>query len=291
MGRLHLQRFSNKRFVVESFRLKTIICGLVFYNANRKYLMNNVVVVIPARYGSTRLPGKPLLEIAGKPLVVWVAERAAMTFVRDQIFVATDDERVMKVVHDYGFQAKMTSSSHASGSDRVAEVIKGMDCKIVVNLQGDEPLIDIGSVKRAVDLLKSNGNVQVATLGCPMTDEQQYRNPNVVKALTDEKSRVVYFSRSPIPYFREAAFRPLPFLFQHIGVYIYRKDFLLKFIAWEPSPPEIVESLEQLRIIYHGFPIHLIATDRPSYGVDAAQDIAKIESLLKKREKLEKANS
>jgi 3-deoxy-manno-octulosonate cytidylyltransferase (CMP-KDO synthetase) len=157
-----------------------------------------------------------------------------------------------------------------------------LDCEIIVNLQGDEPLIDCRAVSQAVDALRLNPQLNVATLGFPLKREKVWKDPNIVKILTDENNDALYFSRQPIPYFRDLPFSPTPGLFQHLGVYIYRKNFLVEFLNWSPSPLEKAEKLEQLRILSKGFKIKIIPTTAPSFGVDTPDDVSRVEEMLKK---------
>lgn len=242
--------------------------------------MGKTAIVIPARYHSTRLPGKPLIKIAGKPLIHHVIDRAREIAVADQIVVATDDERILRVVGEYGAEAVLTPADLASGSDRVGWAARRMECQIVVNLQGDEPLIDTRAVEKAVNELLEDPSLNVATLGYPLRNVEDWRNENVVKVLTDQDGRALYFSRQSLPFFRGADFSPLPVLFQHIGVYIYRRRFLLNYLTWPVAPLEAAEKLEQLRILHHGEKIKVIPADNPSLGVDTPADVERLATLF-----------
>jgi len=242
-----------------------------------------VYVVIPSRYGSGRLPGKPLIILAGRPLILHVLDRAKEIKGVDRVIVATDDERIAKAVKQDGEEAIMTPEDLKTGSDRVGWVIKNLNCDIVINLQGDEPLIDTVAIQNAIEALKLDNDLQVTTLGFPLKSKKVWRNPNVVKIVTDENQNALYFSRESIPFFRNGKFQYLDGLYQHLGVYIFRREFLLKFLEWESSPFEIAEKLEQLRILAKGYKIRVIKTDSPSFGVDTPDDIAKVEELLKKK--------
>ncbi len=239
-----------------------------------------VWVIIPARYGSRRFPGKPLVPLLGKPLIVHVLERARQISRRDRIIVATDHEEIARVVREAGGEAVMTPSDLSSGSDRVGWVVRQSPAEIVVNLQGDEPLVDVKAIDRAIEFLQKNPEVPVATLGCKMRNETDWTNPHVVKVLTDLRGRALYFSRTPIPFFRDASFRPLPRLYQHIGVYIFRKDFLVQYLEWEPTDWEKAEQLEQLRILEHGYPIQVLESALPTLGVDTREDLEKVTAIL-----------
>ncbi len=243
--------------------------------------MTPVVTVIPARYGSQRFPGKPLTMIAGKPLIIWVWERAMSIPEVNRVIVATDDERIVNTVTDLGGEAIMTPSDLASGSDRVGWVAKNIDCDILVNLQGDEPFIDTKAVGKAIRMLTESPALNVATIGFHLKTEKLWRNPNVVKVLTDDNANALYFSRQPIPYYRDSKFKELPNLFQHLGVYIYKRDFLLNFLNWKPSTLEKVEQLEQLRVLQRGFKMGVVPASFSSPGIDTPEDIRKVETLLK----------
>jgi 3-deoxy-manno-octulosonate cytidylyltransferase (CMP-KDO synthetase) len=244
---------------------------------------SKVFVVIPSRYGSGRLPGKPLILLAGRPLILHVLERAKEIKGVDQVIVATDDERIAKAVEQEGEQAILTPEDLKTGSDRVGWVIKKFECDIVVNLQGDEPLIDTIAIEQAIDALKKNNDIHVTTLGFPIKNKKVWQDPNVVKIITDENQNAIYFSRESIPFFRNGKFQQLEGLFQHLGVYIFRREFLLKYLEWESSPLELAEKLEQLRILAKGYKIKVIQTDSPSFGVDTPNDVARVEEMLKKK--------
>lgn len=240
-------------------------------------------MVIPSRYGSIRLPGKPLIQLAGRPLILHVLKRAKEIAGVDRVIVATDDERIVKAIEQEGEEAMMTPTDLKTGSDRVGWVIKNLECDIVVNLQGDEPLIDTAAVQQAIEALKLDNELHVATLGCPLQSKKTWRDPNVVKIITDEKHNALYFSRESIPYFRNGKFEYLDGLYQHLGVYIFKREFLLKFLEWKSSPLELAEKLEQLRILAKGYKIKVIPTKSPSFGVDTQDDIEKVEEMLKKK--------
>jgi len=243
--------------------------------------IDKVAVIIPARYGSKRFPGKPLIKLAGQPLIIHVWQRAREIPGIDRVIVATDDDRIYKVLEQAGAEAVMTPEDLPSGSDRVGWVASSLDCEIIVNLQGDEPLIDSQAVAQAVDALRLDPHLKVATLGFPLEKEKMWKDSNVVKVLTDENNNALYFSRLPIPYFRDLPFFPVPGLFQHLGVYIYRKNFLMEFLSWSPSELEKAEKLEQLRILSKGFKIRIIPTAAPSFGVDTPEDVLRVEEMLK----------
>lgn len=245
-------------------------------------------VVIPARYASSRLPGKPLADIAGKPMVVRVAERAALSGAAE-VIVATDEERVLRAVESAGFRAVMTSPDHASGTDRIAEVAGILGCEeddILVNVQGDEPLIPPALIRDCALALTVHEAAAVATLAHPMHAEADFRNPNVVKVVTDEQGYALYFSRAPIPWPRDAfaagqSVPPDMPMLRHIGLYAYRASFLGAFGGLAPAPLERFEMLEQLRALWHGYRIAVTVTaEMPGAGVDMPEDLERVRSLF-----------
>ena len=241
------------------------------------------VVIIPARYGSTRLPGKPLVRIQQKPLIQWVYERAAQIQGVDAVMVATDDTRIAEAVQAFGGQAVLTSNAFASGTERVAWVARELEADVVVNLQGDEPLVDVNGVVQAIETVRGDTDAPVATLGCPLREEALWRDPNVVKVVTDRHNRALLFSRSPLPFFRDGSFYPLKGVYQHVGVYVFQADFLQTYVSLPPSPLETVEKLEQLRILWHGYAIQVIPVASCAPGVDTPEDVQKMEKLLTKQ--------
>jgi 3-deoxy-manno-octulosonate cytidylyltransferase (CMP-KDO synthetase) len=243
--------------------------------------MVNFHVVIPARHASTRLPGKPLLPIAGKPMVVRVAERAAQSGAQ-QIWVATDHHAIANVVHEHGFKACMTRDTHASGTDRIAEVAEQHnwpDDTIVVNVQGDEPLIPPELIRAVAEHLHAHPECAIATACHALHDDASLRNPNIVKAVLDKNGNALYFSRAPIPWPRDSFAQQqllpadLPVL-RHIGIYAYRVSFLRAYGQLVPAAIEQFEALEQLRALYYGYKIGVvIAEQAPPGGVDTEQDL------------------
>ena len=238
-------------------------------------------VVIPARFASTRLPGKPLLDICGKPMVIRVAEQAAKSGA-GQVIIATDHQPIVAAANEHGFHACMTRADHISGTDRIAEVSSSQgwpDDTIVVNVQGDEPLIPPALISAVARHLHEHPVCAIATACHPIHEEAFMRNPNIVKAVLDKQGNALYFSRAPIPWPRDAYARnqPLPqdvTVLRHIGIYAYRAGFLRAYRELEPSPVEQVESLEQLRALYHGYKIGVTITqDAPPSGVDTEQDL------------------
>jgi 3-deoxy-manno-octulosonate cytidylyltransferase (CMP-KDO synthetase) len=245
------------------------------------------VVVIPARFDSSRLPGKPLADIGGEPMIVHVCRRAAATPGVDAVIVATDDERVRRVVEDYGGRAQMTSSAHRTGTERVAEVAAHLDCEIVVNVQGDEPLIHPEMISATIAPLVGDATLQMSTVCRSLTDEGDYLNPNVVKVVRDSRGMALYFSRSPIPHLRG----PRPTLWKHFGLYGYRRTFLLRLAALPQTPLEQAESLEQLRVLEHGFGIYTALTEHDSIGVDTPEDLDRVRRLIGVRARQEAAHA
>lgn len=248
-----------------------------------------VRVVIPARYASTRLPGKPLADIAGQPMIVRVAAAARRARV-DGVWIATDDERIAAAVGRHGFDAVMTRADHISGTDRIAEVadrLQWNDDDIVVNVQGDEPLLDPALIEAVALALRDDPEAAMATVSHPLTAAADFFNPNVVKVVCDTRGRALYFSRAPIPWDRDrfaAGPGELPADLpaqRHIGLYAYRVSFLRRFGQLAASPLERCESLEQLRALWHGYPIQVVSVDRaPAPGVDTAEDLERVRRLF-----------
>jgi 3-deoxy-manno-octulosonate cytidylyltransferase (CMP-KDO synthetase) len=243
-----------------------------------------VDIVIPARYASSRLPGKPLLKSTGKYLVQHVYERALQVKCARNVLIATDDPRIKAAVANFDGQCVMTRRDHVSGTDRIAEVARNLDGDIIVNLQGDEPEIDPGYLDLLPDLLTRN-SAAVATLAVPITDAETWRNPNCVKVVCDDAGRAMYFSRSPIPHVRDGDpdFRgPAKFL-QHVGLYAYRRDFLLELAAHPPCALEQVEKLEQLRVLAMGKAIQVGVVAHAGRGVDTMEDYERFRRGLRPR--------
>ncbi|MEK7845403.1 MAG: 3-deoxy-manno-octulosonate cytidylyltransferase [Nitrospinota bacterium] len=244
-----------------------------------------IIAIIPARYASTRFPGKPLAIINGKSIIQYVFKAASKASLINRVIVATDDERIFKKVEEFGGEAWMTSSNHISGTDRISEVAKKIDADIIVNVQGDEPLIEPEVIDEAVKPLMNNSEIFMATLKTKIITNEELKDPNVVKVVTDRDDFALYFSRFPIPYVRDTASQ-LPLThYKHIGLYVYRKDFLIKFSELSPTPLEETEKLEQLRALEHGYKIKVIKTDYDSIGVDTPEDLERVKEILKKRTK------
>jgi 3-deoxy-manno-octulosonate cytidylyltransferase (CMP-KDO synthetase) len=246
-------------------------------------------VVIPARYGSSRLPGKPLLELAGKPLIRHVYE-CAKGSVADEVVVATDDARIADTCAAFGADVVLTRLDHRSGTDRIAEVVEvrgWSDDSILVNLQGDEPCMPPVLIDQVARDLAGHASVGMATLAYPIRDTETLFDPHVVKVVTDAEGYALYFSRAPIPWHRDEFLggrKPLPQgvpCLRHIGLYAYRAGFLERFVRWQPAPLEIAESLEQLRVLWHGEAIHLTqAAEKPGPGVDIPSDVQRVVGFL-----------
>jgi 3-deoxy-manno-octulosonate cytidylyltransferase (CMP-KDO synthetase) len=240
---------------------------------------SSVLAVIPARFHATRFPGKILADIAGRPMIEHVYRRAAAARLVHAVLVATDDERIAAAVRGFGGAAIMTRADHVSGTDRIAEVVAAHPCRAVVNLQGDEPLIEPQTIDAAVAPLLNDSTVDMATLSRPFLDAEEFRNPNVVKVVTDDRGHALYFSRSPIPFPRGGAALPAAAR-AHVGLYVYRRDTLLKLAALPATPLEIVESLEQLRALAHGIRIHVVDTSHAVAGVDTPADLERVRQLM-----------
>lgn len=239
-----------------------------------------ILAVIPARYASSRLPGKPLVEIDDRPMVQWVYEAAGRVPSVERVVVATDDERVAAAVAGFGGEAVMTSPTHPSGTDRVAEAARRIGAEIVVNLQGDEPLIDPQVVEQVVEPLLAETAVQMSTLCTRLHDEADWRDPNVVKVVRAANGDALYFSRAPIPHPREAMTLAAFPVYKHLGLYVYRADFLDRLTQLPPSPLERVERLEQLRVLEAGFAIRVVETAHDSIGVDTPADLERVRALV-----------
>ena len=255
--------------------------------------MHRCVVIIPARYASSRFPGKPLVPIAGRPMIQHVYERAHRARLVDAVLVATDDQRIAEAVHAGGGQAVLTSPTHPTGTDRIAEVAAQLTCDIVVNVQGDEPAIAPEAIDAMVQPMLEDASIRMATLARPLRDVAELLTPHVTKVVVDRHGYAMYFSRAPIPYDRHAwpeapqllaAAGIVPTIptgcYVHIGLYAYRRDFLLQLAQLPQTPLEQVEQLEQLRVLEHGYRIRVVLTTYESVGVDTPEDVARAERLL-----------
>jgi 3-deoxy-manno-octulosonate cytidylyltransferase (CMP-KDO synthetase) len=247
--------------------------------------MNNTAfkVVIPARYASTRLPGKPLLTIAGKPMIAHVCEKANQAGA-ENVVVATDDSRIFDTVSQLGINAVMTRSDHQSGTERIAEVAQHYGWAaddIIVNLQGDEPLIPPDYIRDVALALAAQQQAGIATLAAKIVHEDEVFNTNAVKVVLDKNNYALYFSRATIPHCRDALNRATTNYLRHIGMYAYTVDFLNRYCSWQASPLEAIESLEQLRILWHGDKILVKVVDKtPEAGVDTPEDLLRVEQIL-----------
>ena len=247
-----------------------------------------ILAVIPARWASTRFPGKPIADILGKPMVQWVSEQAQKASLITEVVIATDDKRIYDVVLDIGGKAVMTSPSHQSGTDRVAEAVRNIECDIVVNVQGDEPLIPSENIDRVIKPLLDSGELSVSTLMTAIHSRSEMLDPNICKVVVDNVGCALYFTRAPIPYNRdygcmnkskidnEMGANQMILGYKHIGVYAYRKSFLLKFSNMKTSQLENTEKLEQLRILENRYLIQVVETEQNSIGVDHPNDLDKI---------------
>ena len=238
-----------------------------------------VLCIIPARYASTRLPGKPLREIAGKPMIVRVYERALQAHLVQDVVVATDDERIRAAVEEHGGRAVMTRADHATGTDRLAEVATRMtDYDLIINVQGDEPLIEPSVIDALVEPFLADDRLAMATAKTEITDEEEQENPNNVKVITDKSGNALYFSRARIPYARVPGAK----VYKHIGIYAYRRDFLLAYARMAQTPLELSESLEQLRALENGYRIRVVETDAVFIGVDTEEDLAAVNEVYRR---------
>ena len=243
--------------------------------------MSEVTVIIPARWASTRFPGKPLVPLHGKPLVQHVWERAGRAKRVGRIIIATDDMRIAEAAFDFGAEVALTSPKHPTGTDRLAEVAKKLkSASIILNVQGDEPDIAPSTIDRLAEALQDDPKLGMVTAANPLTDPADVQDPNVVKVVTDLAGRALYFSRSVIPHDRDG--RGGVKYLRHQGIYGYRRKVLLGFVKWKPTPLEQAEKLEQLRALEHGIAIGVIVVCRESVGVDVPGDVAKAERALRK---------
>src|SRR2546423_12838438 len=272
---------------------KTLLpCNPVIHTGSNSQLQ--AVAVIPARYSSTRLPGKPLLDIAGKPLIVRVAERARAASTISRTIVATDDPRIVDAVNAAGFDAVITRADHLSGTDRIAEVAHNLRADIIVNVQGDEPLINPETIDRAVNALIDDSSAQMSTTSEPITEAGDVSNPSVVKVTVDRAGYATGFSRNPSSFPNQAMEKDgstegspersgLLFNFRkHTGLYAYRRDFLLQFARWPQTENERKESLEQLRALDRSVKIKVVEAASPSIGVDTAEDFERVRAIIER---------
>jgi len=253
-----------------------------------------IIAVIPARWASSRFPGKPLAIIRGKPMIQWVVEQADKARSVSEVIVATDDNRIAQAVQDFGGSAVMTSSDHLSGTDRVAEVAASRDCEIVVNIQGDEPMTPPENIDLIVAPLLGDETLKVSTLMMRIDSVEDLANPDICKVVVDHRGNALYFSRAPVPFDRDGWTKDLKEgesvwpgdmdvkAYKHIGLYAYRKSFLMEFPRLRVSQLESIEKLEQLRILENGISIRVVETTKDSIGVDREEDLAAVKKVLDK---------
>jgi 3-deoxy-manno-octulosonate cytidylyltransferase (CMP-KDO synthetase) len=237
-----------------------------------------VVAVIPARYASTRLPGKALADLAGRPMIEHVYRRVSLARILSDVIVATDDLRIATRVKEFGGKVRLTKATHETGTDRLAEVAASLDCDVVVNVQGDEPLVDPRAIEELVAPFVDS-SVQMTTLFRRIHEPAELSNPNITKVVVDRGGFAMYFSRAPIPYVRDPR-GGWPPLYRHIGLYAYRRSALMVLASLPPTPLERAESLEQLRALEHGIRIKAVETQYESFGVDTPEDLEQVRRLL-----------
>jgi 3-deoxy-manno-octulosonate cytidylyltransferase (CMP-KDO synthetase) len=245
----------------------------------KKSADRRVVICIPARFGSTRFPGKVLAKLAGKPIIQWVFEKAKSSIAND-VIVATDSPKVMNVVESFGGKCVMTDPNHPSGTDRTWEAIQNIDCDIIVNVQGDEPLIDVSTINKLIKALKNNPEIEMGTVVVKADRDVIGQDPNAVKAVLNRENYALYFSRSEVPYIRDKNDN-YP-IYHHIGIYAFRRDILKRFMSLPPSDLENCEKLEQLRALDNGIKIFAIIADQNNgIGIDTPEDLKKAEEFFK----------
>ncbi len=240
-----------------------------------------IAIGIPARFESTRFPGKPLALLAGKPMIAHVVERALAARL-GRVIVATDHQGIADAACEAGAEVAMTSADHDNGTSRLAEAFKGIDVDIVVNVQGDEPLIDPKAIQSVVKPFASQAQLQMATLAHPIRNPDDFHDPNVVKVVCNALGHAMYFSRAPIPFPRNTAAQQASDMQQHVGLYAYRRDFLLAYNSLAPCQAESIEQLEQLRVLHHGYAIAVTSGDFHGLGVDTPEDLVRAEKQLAK---------
>lgn len=249
----------------------------------------NITAIIPARYGSTRFPGKLLADLGGKPIIRHVYERTCKATLVNDVIVATDDQRIADLIRQAGGKAVITAADHETGTDRLAEVAAGLDSGIIVNVQGDEPLIEPTMIDQAISPFLQEPHLQMSTLKSRIKNLHDFLSPNVVKVVTDNDGYALYFSRSPLPFFRDKwhdlkseAFACNKLIcYKHVGLYVYRRDFLLRFATMPQTFLETTEKLEQLRALENGIKIKVMETEHTSLGIDTPEDLVKARELIK----------
>ncbi len=244
--------------------------------------MAKVVVVIPARYGATRLPGKPLVLLAGKPMIQRVYERARLAKQVDRVIVATDDERIVKAVEGFGGEARMTRTEHRTGTERVAEVAAREQGEVFVNVQGDEPLLDPNAIDVAVNALLEEPIASISTVATQIKTPGDIMDPNVVKAVLDFDDNAIYFSRAPIPWVRDTTGKIVVRHLKHLGLYVFRREALLEYPTLPQGELERIEQLEQLRWMENGWKIRVAEVEHDAVSVDVPEDVTRVEKLLQK---------
>jgi 3-deoxy-manno-octulosonate cytidylyltransferase (CMP-KDO synthetase) len=240
----------------------------------------NVIVVVPARYGSTRLPGKPLVQLAGQPMIQRVYARAKLAQTVHRVIVATDDQRIIKAVESFGGEARMTRPDHRTGTERVAEVAAHEPGDVFVNVQGDEPLLDPTAIDTAVNALLSDSGTSVSTVATPIRVPADIMDPNVCKVVLDFDENALYFSRAPIPWVRDTAAKLQVRHLKHLGLYVFRRDALLEYPTLPQGELERIEQLEQLRWLENGWKIRVAEVEHDAISVDVPEDVARVEKLL-----------
>jgi 3-deoxy-manno-octulosonate cytidylyltransferase (CMP-KDO synthetase) len=243
---------------------------------------SQVVIVIPARYGSSRLPGKPLVSLAGKPMIQRVFERAKLAKTAGRVIVATDDERIVRKVEEFGGEARMTRTDHRTGTERIAEVAAHVEGQVFVNVQGDEPLLDPAAVDAAVAALLEEPMAAVATVAVPIRTPADIMDPNVVKTVLDFDENALYFSRAPIPWVRDSAHKTHARHLKHLGLYVFQRDALLEYPTLPQGELERLEQLEQLRWMENGWKIRVAEVEHDAVSVDVPEDVERVGKLLQK---------
>jgi 3-deoxy-manno-octulosonate cytidylyltransferase (CMP-KDO synthetase) len=242
------------------------------------------VIVIPARYGSTRFPGKSLARLQGRPMIQWVWEAASRSRLSDTVIVATDDDRIADVAANFGADVVMTKKSHRSGTDRIAEVADKVSAHLYVNVQGDEPLLSPGAVDDLIRGMAESPRIPIGTLAHRIEKQAEWQSPEVVKVVCNRHNEAMYFSRSPLPFMRTWDAKAK--LLRHVGIYAYRANALATFVALKPSALEQAESLEQLRALEYGLTIQVIETKYRCFGVDTPADLARVEGEIRRQAKV-----
>src|SRR5262245_37591577 len=246
---------------------------------------SQMVIVIPARYGSTRLPAKPLVPLAGKPMIQRVYERAKLAKSAGRVIVATDDDRILKAVQDFGGEARMTRTEHRTGTERIAEVAAHVEGEVFVNVQGDEPLLDPAAVDAAVAALLEEPAAAVSTVAVPIRTPADIMDPNVVKTVLDFDDNALYFSRAPIPWVRDSAHKIHARHLKHLGLYVFQRDALLEYPTLPQGELERLEQLEQLRWMENGWKIRVAEVEQDAISVDVPEDVARVKKLLAEKSK------